>query len=115
MYFCSMFERKIEAYKSHYKDFMSTLSYGVRKKIHYGLDLLATQERISKKFVAYIRDGLYELRTEYEGNIYRIFFVFDQGKVVILFNGFQKKTEKTPESEIKKAIQIKNEYYGRKK
>ena len=74
-----MFERKITAYKNHYDDFMAILTGDVRKKIHYGLDLLAKQERISRKFVSPIRDGLYELKTEYKGNIYRIFFVFDEG------------------------------------
>jgi phage-related protein len=93
---------------------MNTLNIGERMKIHYILDLLATQERISKKFVKHIRDGIYELRSEYESNIYRIFFIFDEGKIVVLFNGFQKKTQKTPEREIKKAIQLKNEYYGSK-
>ena len=109
-----MIERKIIAYKSYYKDFMSTLTLEVQKKIHYGLDLLSTKERVSKKFVTFIRDGLFELRTEYESNIYRIFFIFDEGNVVVLFNGFQKKTQKTPESEIKKALIIKNEYYASK-
>jgi phage-related protein len=51
---------------------------------------------------------------EYEGNIYRIFFIFDEGKIVILFNGFQKKTQKTPESEIDKALKIKEKYYAYK-
>jgi len=106
--------RKIISYKSYYDDFMASLTEGVRKKIHYGLDLLATQERVSKKFAVYLSDGLYELRTEYESNIYRIFFVFDEGKIVVLFNGFQKKTQKTPESEIDKALKIKNEYYASK-
>jgi phage-related protein len=109
-----MVERKITAYKSYYKDFMATLTVEVRKKIHYGLDLLISQERVNKKFVKYVRDGLYELRAEYEGNIYRLFFVFDEGRVVVLFNGFQKKTQKTPENEISKALTIKNEYYGSK-
>jgi len=109
-----MIERKIIAYKNYYDDFMVSLSEEVRKKIHYGLDLLATQERVSKKFVEFVQDGIFELRTEYESNIYRIFFIFDQGMVVVLFNGFQKKTQKTPRSEIDKAITIKNEYYANK-
>jgi len=109
-----MVERKIIAYKNHYDDFMSTLTDGVKKKIHYGLDMLATQKRVSQKFVSYLREGLYELRTEYEGNIFRIFFIFDEGKVVVLFNGFQKKSQKTPENEIDKALMIKNEYYASK-
>ena len=67
------------------------------------------------KFVKHIRDGLYELRTEYNGNIYRVFFIFDEGKIVVLFNGFQKKTQKTPTSEITKALKIKEEYYEYKR
>jgi phage-related protein len=109
-----MIERKIIAYRNYYRDFMESLSGGVRKKIHYVLDLLASQDRISKKFVDHIRDGLYELRAESEGNIYRIFFIFDGDKIVVLFNGFQKKTQKTPEKEIQKALKIKKEYYESK-
>jgi phage-related protein len=76
--------------------------------------LLKTQGRLSKKFVRIIREGLYELRTEYKGNIYRVFFIFDDGNIVVLFNGFQKKTQKTPISEIDKALRIKEVYYGDK-
>lgn len=50
----------------------------------------------------------------YSGNIYRIFFIFDNDRIVVLFNGFQKKTQGTPENEIKKALKIKEEYYGSK-
>jgi phage-related protein len=107
-------ERKITAYKNFFLDFISSLDAGASKKIFYSLDMLKTQERISQKFVVYIREGIYELRAEYEGNIYRIFFCFDEGNIVILFNGFQKKTQKTPESEIKYAVKLKNEYYGLK-
>ena len=76
----------------------------------YGLVLLKTQDRLPAKFVKHIRDGLYELRTEYNGNIYRVFFIFDQGKIVVLFNGFQKKTQKIPTSQIAKALKIMEEY-----
>ena len=73
-----------------------------------------TQNRISTKFVKAIREGLFELRTEYAGNIYRVFFIFDDGQIVVLFNGFQKKTQKTPNSEIEKALKIKEAYYADK-
>ncbi|GHT09478.1 hypothetical protein AGMMS49525_18480 [Bacteroidia bacterium] len=76
--------------------------------------MLKTRDVVSKKFVKAIRDGVLELRTEYEGNVYRVFFCFDEGNIVILFNGFQKKTQKIPQSEIDKAINLKNEYYGSK-
>lgn len=59
-------------------------------------------------------DGLYEVRVEYQSNIYRIFCCFDEGKLVILFNGFQKKTQKTPKEELEKAIRLKNEYFNQK-
>ena len=72
--------------------------------------LLKTQERLPSKFVKAIRDGLYELRIEWQGNIYRIFFCFDQGQIVVLFNCFQKKTQKTPQKEINKALKLKEEY-----
>lgn len=72
------------------------------------------QDRIPKKFVKLIKDGLYELRTEYNSNIYRVFFIFDHGKIVVLFNGFQKKTQKTPRAEIEKALKIKEAYYADK-
>lgn len=94
---------------------MRALDDKTQFKIQQGLLLLATQERLSTKFVKSIRDGLFELRTLWNGNIYRGFFIFDNGKIVVLFNGFQKKTQKTPESEINKALKIKAEYYGSKK
>jgi len=60
------------------------------------------------------KDGLYELRIEYNSNIYRVFFIFDDGNIVVLFNGFQKKTQKTPPDEIKKVLKIKSDYYADK-
>ena len=76
--------------------------------------MLKTQERLSAKFVKFIRDGVFELRTEYNSNIYRVFFIFDEGNIVVLFNGFQKKSQKTPGCEIDKAVKIKEEYYADK-
>ena len=93
---------------------METLTDKEQEKIQYGLLLLKTQERLSSKFVKFIRDELYELRTEYNSNIYRVFFIFDEGRIVVLFNGFQKKTQKTPNNEIEKALRIKEAYYGDK-
>ncbi len=56
-------------------------------------------------------EGLFEIRIEIGSNIYRVFCCFDEGNLVVLFNGFQKKTQKTPKKEIEKAMQIKNEYF----
>lgn len=106
--------RKIRVYGRYFLDFIEQLTDGERRKIDYGLQLLKTQERLSTKFVKLIRDGLFELRTEYAGKIFRVFFIFEDGQIVVLFNGFQKKTQKTPSSEIEKALQIKAQYYAEK-
>ena len=107
-------KRKIRVYKTYFRDFMATLTPEQRRKVDYSIDMLKTQDRVSAKFVKHIRDGLFELRAEYEGNIFRVFFIFDGNDVVVLFSGFQKKTQQTPEREIKKALDIKREYYGSK-
>ena len=115
-------KRKIRTYGGYFEAFMETLKekeqekiqYGLLLKIQYGLLLLKSQDRLPKKFVKLVRDGIYELRTEYGGNIYRVFFIFDEGEIVVLFNGFQKKTQKTPQNEIEKAIKIKEAYYADK-
>lgn len=107
--------RKIIAFGTYYKDFLATLTEKEVQKVKYVLALLSTEDRLPTKFIKLIRDGLYELRISYAGNIYRIFFIFDDGKIVVLFNGFQKKTTKTPSGEIEKALKIKEEYYEYKK
>lgn len=106
--------RKIRTYGGYFEAFMADLEENVQEKIQYGLLLLKTQDRLSAKFVKSVRDGLFELRTEYMGNIYRVFFIFDKGQIVVLFNGFQKKTQKTPSQEIEKALKIKEAYYADK-
>ena len=107
-------KRKIRTYGGYFEAFMQQLTEKEQEKILYGLLLLKTQGRLPKKFVKLIRDGIYELRTEFGGNIFRVFFIFDEGEIVVLFNGFQKKTQKTPQGEIEKAIKIREAYYADK-
>ena len=108
-------KRKIITFGRYFGEFMKGLTVKEREKVDYGLVLLKTQDRLPAKFVKHIRDGLYEFRTEYNGNIYRVFFIFDEGKIVVLFNGFQKKSQKIPSGEIAKALKIKEEYYEYKR
>ena len=108
--------RKIIFYKNYFTSFYVEQAENVRKKINQVLMLIQSQQRIPAKFLKHIEstDGLYEIRVELTGNIYRIFCCFDEGKLVVLFNAFQKKTQKTPQSEIEKALNIKNEYFKQK-
>ncbi len=107
-------ERLIQYYKHYFIDFFMSLEEGARKKVAYVLEMLKTQERLNTNFVKAVRDGLYELRASHNGNIYRAFFIFDDGNIVMLFNGFQKKAQKTPDNEIEKALKLKKEYYASK-
>ena len=74
-------------------------------------------ERVPEKFLKHLEgtDGLFEVRVEYQSYIYRIFCCFDEGKLVVLFNGFQKKTQKIPKKEIEKAERLMKEYFQTKK
>ncbi len=111
-YLCRMEKsRAIIHFGDYFPNFYASLELGARRKVAYILDMLKTEVRLSEKFVKFIRDGLFELRAEHSGNIYRVFFIFDKGNIVVLFNGFQKKSQKTPSEEIKKALKIKEEYF----
>ncbi|MEA5128408.1 MAG: type II toxin-antitoxin system RelE/ParE family toxin [Proteiniphilum sp.] len=105
--------RKVIAFGDYYHTFLHSLTDKEQLKVKYVLSLLETYDRLPVKFIKYIKDGLYELRIAYSGNIFRLFFIFDGDKIVVLFNGFQKKTRKTPKREIEKALKIKAAYYGR--
>lgn len=106
--------RSVKVFNSDFKGFMEELPENDRKKINYVIEYVKTNERLISKFVKHIRDGIYEMRIESEGKIYRIFFIFDEGNIIVLLNVFQKKTQKTPEKEIEKAIRLKKEYYETK-
>ena len=106
--------RKIITYGGYFEAFMETLSLKEQRKLDYVVSLLASQERLPVKFIKHIDNGLYELRMMWENNIYRVFFIFDEGNIVVLFSGFQKKSQKTPQSEIDKALKIREAYYADK-
>ncbi len=110
------FIRNIFYYKNYYLDFFETLNENVKKKLNRTLKLIATLDRIPIKYFKHIRDssGLYEIRVEMENNIYRAFSFFDKEQLVILINGFQKKSQKTPKKEIKKAEKLKKQYFDEK-
>ena len=78
------------------------------------LDLLVTEDKIPHHYIKFIRDGVYEFRSNYGNTEFRVFFIYDGNTIVVLFNAFKKKTQKTPDSEIEKALKLKNEYYASK-
>ena len=108
--------RTIKLFKTYFKDFYAAQIKTVRDKINFVLKIVETQRIIPKKFFRILEgsDGIYEIRVEIGSNIYRIFCCIDGGAIVVLFHGFQKKTQKTPRNEIKRAEAIKKEYFKSK-
>ena len=112
----SFVDRKIIFHSNHFTEFYLEQTSKVQEKIEYVLRIVRQVERISKRFFDHMEgtDGLYEIRIEIESNIFRIFCCFDDGNIVVLFNGFQKKTQKTPKTEIERAERLKQEYFDLK-
>lgn len=108
--------RSIVAYKHYFHDFIILQNKEVAKKYNAVFKYICTQPHIPSKFFRSLQgaDGLFEIRVEVGGNIYRTFCCLDEGKIVVLFNSFQKKTQKTPSREIAKALSIKKEYFSNK-
>ena len=108
--------REIYYYKHYYLDFFNTLKPEVQKKLNWTLQLIASVNIVPRRYFEHIANstGLFEIRIEVMSDIYRIFSFFDNGNVVILINGFQKKAQKTPKNEIKKAEKIKMTYFDEK-
>ncbi|MFV0530947.1 MAG: type II toxin-antitoxin system RelE/ParE family toxin [Flavobacteriales bacterium] len=110
-------ERKIIFYEHYFVDFYVEQSGKVQEKIEYIFKIIRTVQNVPKKFLDHMTgtDGLFEIRIEFESNIYRIFCCFDKGNLVVLFNAFQKKSQKTPKKEIELALKLKEEYFNSKK
>ena len=109
--------REIRFYKRYFINFYLELDSIVQEKIEYVFKIIRTVDMIPQKFFKHIEstEGLYEIRIKVKSDIYRVFCCFDEGQIVILFNGFQKKSQKTPKSEIEKALKLKQEYFREKK
>jgi len=86
--------RTIQAFGDYYDLFMDTLTVSEKMKVHYILDMLKSQERISTKFVKHIQDGLFELRVEYNSNIYRLFLYSMMDKLLFYSTDFKRKRKK---------------------
>lgn len=112
-----MADRKVIFYKNHFLDFFNQQNEKVKKKIAQTLVWIQTIDRLPISIMKSIEggDGLFEIRVIFGGNIFRIFCCFDEGELVVLFNAFQKKTQKTPTGEIDKAKSIMKDYFENKK
>lgn len=110
------FIRQIFYYRNYYLDFFETLKPEVKKKFNWTLQLIATTDRVPEKYLKYLTgsSGIYEIRVEVGSNIFRAFCFFDKGQLVVLVNGFHKKSQKTPRKELALAEKLKKQYFDEK-
>ncbi|MBK8874601.1 MAG: type II toxin-antitoxin system RelE/ParE family toxin [Bacteroidetes bacterium] len=109
-------ERKIIFYKHYFLEFYLNQKLKVQEKIEYTFKIIRTVDKVPKKVLDHITgtDGIYEIRVAVGNDIFRIFCCFDKGNLVVLFNGFQKKTQKTPKQDLEIAEKLKKEYFESK-
>ncbi len=112
---CTIFKlmgtfRTVETYKDYTVNFLDKQPKKIRDKFIWTFQLIEEIEKVPSKYLKHIEDGIYEVRVKLGSNIYRIMAFFDEEKLVLTINGFQKKTQKTPKSEILKAKKIRKDY-----
>ena len=108
--------REVIAFKNYFEDFLIEQPRKVQDKIFKIIEAIETLERVPSNYLKHLvgTNGLYEARIQLGSNIWRVFCFFDGDKLVVLMNGFQKKSQKTPKNEIERALKIMDEYYKQK-
>ncbi len=108
--------RTTYVYGTEFWDFYYKQRREVQDKIDWIVGLVRTLRIIPEKFFKHLKgtNGLFEIRIKAGSDIFRIPCFFDEGNLIILLNGFQKKTTKTPKNEIEKAERLKLKYYEEK-
>jgi phage-related protein len=104
--------RTVTFYKNYFQDFFDEQSNKVKEKFIWTFDLIEDLQIVPQTYLKHIENtnGLYEIRVQLANDVFRVFCFFDQGKLIVLINAFQKKTQKTPKQEIALALKIKEEY-----
>ncbi len=110
-------QRTIVFYKNYFEEFFVKQRDKVKAKIVWTFDLVEELKKVPEIYLKHIEntEGLFEIRVQQGSDIFRIFCFFDQGQLIVLANGFQKKAQKTSKKEIDKALKIKKEYESEKK
>ena len=88
----------------------------MKDKIVWTFDLIEQLDTVPEAYLKHLEgtDGLYEIRVQQASDIFRIFCFFDAGRLVVVMNGFQTKTQKTPKGELERAAKLKAAYHADK-
>lgn len=120
MYICNLSEikkiRTVIFYKNYFIDFFEKQRQKVKDKIVWTFDLIEQIDKVPETYLKYMEgsEKIFEIRVQNGNDIFRIFCFFDEGNLIVIANGFQKKSQKTPKNEIENAEKIKAEYYENK-
>ncbi|MGP1459278.1 MAG: type II toxin-antitoxin system RelE/ParE family toxin [Treponema sp.] len=111
-------QRKVTFYKTTdgkcpVADFIDSQPKKIAVKIVWILKAVQELKQVPKNYFKKITDtDFYEVRIESGGNIYRLLGFFYSGNIIILTNGFQKKTQRTPKSEIEICKEPMNDFFN---
>ena len=103
--------------QSPVESFLDSLAGKQAQKVLWVLQLIEELESVPRQYFKKLVDseGIWEVRIQFGNDIFRLLGFFDSGALLILTNGFAKKSQKTPPQEITLAIRRKNEYLARRK
>ncbi|MGE0772883.1 MAG: type II toxin-antitoxin system RelE/ParE family toxin [Cyclobacteriaceae bacterium] len=104
--------REVIVYGDDYWEFYNEQTEKVKRKTNWTIGVARDLPKVPEQYLKHIEGtDLYEIRVILGSNSFRIFCFFDKGRLVVLLNGFQKKTQKTPKNEIERALTLKRQYY----
>lgn len=105
--------RRVIIFGGYFWDFYNKQTPKIKERINRTIKLIKSVKRVPEKYLKNITGTtLYEMRIISGTNIYRIFCFFSKGKLIVVLNGFQKKTQKTPKNEIKLALKLQKQYHN---
>jgi phage-related protein len=99
------------------EEFLDSLTGKQAQKVLWVLQLIEELDGIPRQYFKKLVDseGIWEVRIQFGNDIFRLLSFFDGGTLLILTNGFAKKTQKTPTQEIALAVRRKEDYLSRRK
>ena len=95
------------------EDFLDSLSPKAAQKVAWVLQLVEELEVVPEQYLKKLTMEIWECRVQFGGNAFRL-LCFVDGSVWVITHGFQKRTRKTPRSEIQTAEKFRNDYLYRR-
>ena len=97
------------------REFLDSLDIKMRAKMLRTVLLLEKNgPELREPYSKALEDGIFELRAKVGSDISRVLYFFMIGQKIVVTNGFIKKTQKTPRTELDKAKQYRAEYLSRR-